>query len=147
MRYSGPIPKPLLRYGALLVCVLLAGIPPSTEAQSGRPGLEGMWSDPPNTAVGAFCSGWCTDAGIDYLNKLLDDPANDARPFVALQAEATKHQTDTYIVPRLTAAALKTYPLDPADDPAFLRCEPYGVAQQITSRHQLEIRQRGNDRI
>jgi hypothetical protein len=37
--------------------------------------------------------------------------------------------------------------LDPADDPGFLRCEPWGLARQIFARHQLEIRQRGNDRI
>ena len=78
---------------------------------------------------------------------MLDDPANDARPFSELQPEAEKYQRETYIVPRLTAAALKTYPLDPADDPAFLRCEPYGLARQMVARHQLEIRQRGNDRI
>jgi hypothetical protein len=40
-----------------------------------------MWSDTPNTAVGLFCFGWCTDVGIDRLNKLLDDPANDSRPY------------------------------------------------------------------
>jgi hypothetical protein len=77
----------------------------------------------------------------------MDDPANDARPFEALQAEADKHQREKYLRPRLTAAALKTYPLDPADDPGFLRCEPWGLARQIFARHQLEIRQRGNDRI
>ena len=138
---------PLVKMGSgLLVFILLTAIPSSARAQS-RPHLDGMWSDPPETAIGAFCSGWCTDAGIDYLNKLLDDPANDARPFEELEAEATKHQLETYILPRLTPAALKTYPLDPADDPAFLRCEPYGLARQITARHQLEIRQRGNDRI
>src|SRR5215510_4850040 len=76
--------------------------------------LEGMWSDPPPTAVGTFCFFSCTDAGIDKLNALLDDPANDKRPFPQLQAEAAKFQTDTYLRPRLTEAALKTYPLDPA---------------------------------
>ena len=147
MKYPRHILGVLVKCGFLLVFILLTGIPSSTEAQSSRPNLEGMWSDPPNTAVGAFCSGWCTDAGIDYLNKLLDDPANDARPFEELQAEATKHQLETYILPRLTPAALKTYPLDPADDPSFLRCVPFGLVRQMRARHQLEIRQRGNDRI
>ncbi len=138
----------IMKYGtSLLVFILLVGIPLSTEAQSSRPTLEGMWSDPPATAVGDFCHGWCTDAGLDYLERLLDDPANDARGFRELQAEAAKHQQETYIVPRLTAAALETYPLDPADDPSFLRCEPYGLARQMRVRHQLEIRQRGNDLI
>jgi len=106
-----------------------------------------MWSDPPRTAVGDFCFGYCTDAGIDYLNKLLDNPANDARPFGDLRAEADKFQRDTYIRSHLTAEALKLFPLDPADDPSFLKCEPYGFARQIFSRHQLEMRAQGNDRI
>ena len=138
----------LVRLGGLLVFILVVtGIPSSTEAQSSRPSLEGMWSDPPATAVGNFCSNWCTDAGLDHLNKLLDDPANDARPFEQLQAEADKHQRETYIRPRLTDAALKTYPLDPADDPSFLRCEPYGLGRQMVAFHQLEIQRRGSDRI
>jgi len=42
---------------------------------------------------------------------------------------------------------LKAYPLDPADDPAFLRCQPIGGARQIFVRHQLDIRRRGKDRL
>src|SRR2546430_41340 len=34
-----------------------------------------------------------------------------------------------------------------SDDPGFLRCEPWGLARQMFARHQLEIRQRGNDRL
>ena len=59
----------------LLVLVLRTWIPSLTEAQSPRPNLEGMWSDPPATPVDSFCSWACTDAGIDRLNALLDDPA------------------------------------------------------------------------
>jgi hypothetical protein len=140
-----------MRFPKCVLCVLcfflLIGIPSSTEAQQSHPNLDGMWSDPPATTIGQFCAGWCTDAGLDYLNRLLDDPANDARPYRELEAEALKYQQEKYIVPRLSDAALKTYPLDPADDPSFLRCEPYGLARQMRSRHQLEIRQRGNDRI
>jgi hypothetical protein len=131
----------------LLVLVLLTWIPSSTEAQSSHSNLDGMWSDPPPTIAGTFCAAWCTDAGMDHLNALLDNPANDARPFDQLQAEADKYQREKYLRPRLTAGGLKTYPLDPADDPGFLRCEPWGLARQLFARHQLEIRQRGNDRI
>jgi hypothetical protein len=109
--------------------------------------LEGMWSDPPATAIGTLCFFACTDAAIDRLNALLDDPANDARPFPELSAAAQEHQQDDYIRPRLTEAALKTYPLDPADDPGFLRCEPWGLAKQMFAPHQLEIRRRGDDQI
>jgi len=106
-----------------------------------------MWSDPPPTAVGTFCFFACTDAGIERLNALMDDPANDARPFPELQTEASRHQRDNYLRLRLTEAALETYPLDPADDPGFLRCEPWGLAKQMFAPHQLEIRRTGIDRI
>ena len=106
-----------------------------------------MWSDPPPTALGSLCFFACTDAAIDRLNALLDDPANDARPYPELAAEAQKHQKDNYLRPRLTLAALKTYPLDPADDPGFLRCEPWGLAKQMFAPHQLEIRRNGDNDI
>ena len=131
----------------LLVFNLSTWISASVEAQSSRPNLEGMWSDPPSTTLGDFCFAWCTDTGIDRLNALLDDPANDARPFGELSAAADKYQRENYLRPRLTEAALKKYPLEPADDPGFLRCEPWGLARQLFARHQLEIRPRGKDRI
>ena len=131
----------------LLITVVLTSITSSAEPQSSRRNLDGMWSDPPSTVMGALCAAWCTDAGMEHLYALLDNPANDPRPFDTLQAEAETYQREKYLRPRLTADALKTYPLDPADDPGFLRCEPWGLARQIFSRHQLEIRQRGNDRI
>jgi|RhiMetdeSRZDD1v2_1073273.scaffolds.fasta_scaffold14594_9 hypothetical protein len=130
-----------------LLAILLLVAKAATAMQQQPAGFEGMWSDPPHSAVGEFCFAWCTDAGIDYLNKLLDDPANDARPFGELLAQATKYQADAYIKPLLTADALKAYPLDPADDPAFLRCQPIGGARQIFVRHQLDIRRRGKDRL
>lgn len=129
----------------LLLAVAYATAP--LRAQTVTSKIEGMWSNPPQTALGALCAFFCTDAGIDRLNMLLDDPANDARPFGQLQAEAFKHQTDNYIRPRLMPAALKTYPVDPADDPGLLRCEPWGLARQMTAPHQLEIRRRGPDRL
>jgi len=131
----------------LLVLVMAActSAPPEPKASPSQ--LEGMWSDPPATAEGTFCFFACTEVGLDRLNALLDDPANDARPFPELQAEAGKHQRENYIRPRLTDAALETYPLDPADDPGFLRCEPWGLARQMFAPHQVEIRQRADDRI
>ena len=76
----------------------------------------------------------------------MDDPANDSRSISELQTIAQNSERD-YIRSQLTEASLKTYPLDPADDPSFLRCEPYGFLRQIFSRHQLEIRQVNKDRL
>jgi len=140
------------RFAALLLFALVAGCSPAPPAPAPKPApvpskLEGMWSDPPQTAVGTFCFFACTDAGIERLNALLDDPANDKKPYGELRAAADKFQTDNYLRPKLTDAALKTYPLDPADDPGFLRCEPWGLAKQMFAPHQLEIRRVADDRI
>jgi hypothetical protein len=135
------------RAGGILLVLACAWTGAPAAAQSAPSSLEGMWSNPPATAVGTFCAFFCTDAGINRLNALLDDPANDAIPYQRLSGMAQQHQTDTYIRPRLTQEALKTYPLDPADDPGLLRCEPWGLAKQMFAPHQLEIRRLGNDRI
>jgi hypothetical protein len=97
--------------------------------------------------VGDFCRAWCTDAGIERLNALLDDPANDARPFPQLRGIAADYQRDRHIRSLMTGAALESFPLDPADDPGLLQCEPWGLARQIFAPHQIEIRQRGSDRV
>ena len=138
-----------IKYGwALLLFVSFACTSAAPPAAAPTPTkLAGMWSDPPLTTLGMLCRFQCTDAGIERLNALLDDPANDTRPYAELRAEAERHATDNYFRPRFTEAALKTYPLDPADDPGFLRCEPWGLAKQMFAPHQLEIRQPGADRI
>jgi hypothetical protein len=127
--------------------ILAACAPTQPPAQRAPKKIEGMWSDPPPTAEGSFCFFACTDTGLNRLNALLDDPANDTRPYPELASEAEKHQRETYIRPRLTEAALKTYPLDPADDPGFLRCEPWGLARQMFAPHQLEIRRRSDNEV
>ena len=125
----------------VVVLALTAGL---AVAQS-HPNFEGMWSDPPFTAEDTFCAAWCTDAGLERLNALLDNPANDNRRFPDLSSEADRYQRDQYIRTRLTETELKKFPLDPAADPGFLRCEPWGVARQIMARHQLQIRPQGRD--
>ena len=130
-----------------ITLVALATTIASARPQSSAKAFQGMWSDPPAAITADFCAGFCTDAGIDRLNALLDDPKNDARPLGEVRAEADKYSREQYIRPRLNEAALKTYPLDPADDPSFLRCEPYGLVRQMVARHQLEIRQVASDRL
>jgi len=134
------------RRRVLLGLVLAACLPGLARGQSPASRLEGMWSDPPTTPEGLFCFFACTDAGIARLNALLDDPANDARPFQQLQAEAKRYERE-YLRDQLTPAARKRYPFDPADDPGFLRCEPWGMVRQIFAPHQLEIRQPAPDRL
>lgn len=115
-------------------------------AQSARPDFTGMWSDPPPTPVDQFCFITCTDAGVAHLNALLDDPANDSRPFRELSMQAKRYEREEYVRPRLTVVAANTFPLDPADDPGFLQCEAWGFAREIFAPHQMEMRQY-DDRI
>src|ERR1051325_7029585 len=107
----------------LVLTVALALVALPAAAQQSHPNFEGMWSDPPFTAEDTFCAAWCTDAGLQRLEALLDNPANDKRPFADLSNEADKYQRDQYIRPRLSDANVKRFPLDPAADPGFLRCE------------------------
>jgi hypothetical protein len=147
MPNPGHIPMRVLqRACGALAFILMVWNPASALAQSPESRLEGMWSDPPTTPEGEFCMMECTDAGIARLNELLDNPANDARPFDQLQTEARAYERE-YLRSRLTDDALKSYPIDQAENPPFLRCEPPGIAQQMFMPHQLEIRKRGNDRI
>ncbi len=125
----------------VIIHLLFLSISTFAQAQSDYPNLEGMWSDPPHTIADSQCYLYCTDAGLSHLEELLDDPANDDRPLAELTQAAGRYQREQYFRPRLTAAALENYPRDPADDPAFLRCEPWGFAKEIFSPHQLEIRQ------
>lgn len=139
------------RLWSAALCALMIGCGQANEPAplpdpAPRPDLSGMWSDPPASAVDQFCFITCTEAGITYLNTLLDDPANDTRPFNELSRLAARHQSEEYIRPALAPDVARTFPLDPADDPGFLRCEPWGVARQIVAPHQLEIRQY-DDRI
>ena len=99
------------RGSTLLILTLLAGITPA-QSQAPTSKLEGMWSDPPATALGTFCFFSCMDAATDRLNKLLDDPANDARPARDLIGEAKVFEGE-YLKARLTPEALKHFPWIP----------------------------------
>lgn len=130
----------------LLVSLLILSPPGTARAQDARQGLEGMWSDPPANPSDFLCFGWCTDMGIAYVESLIDDPANDDRPFLELRDQTIEHELMEYVRPRLTPEALDSFPLDPLDDPGYLNCEPWGLARQMFAPHQLEIT-RYDDRV
>jgi len=100
-----------------------------------------MWSDPPFTALDTLCLFYCSDAGFDHMNSLLDDPSNDDRSYEELYMETMRYQVEHYIRPLMTPAALEQFPWDPARDPGFLNCEPWGFLRQMFAAHQLEIEQ------
>jgi len=120
-----------------------AACSPEPATLAGVPALEGMWSGVLNGAIeDMFCDwGWCTDVGRERLRVLLDDAANDKRLTIQLFGDAALYQIEHYVVPRLTPAGRATLGVDPADDPGFLLCEPWGFARQIFAPHQLLITQ------
>jgi hypothetical protein len=126
---------------ALGLSACSARTPPAPVSQPAAPDLAGMYSDPPNTALDMFCFFACTDVGLKRLAELLDDPANDARPYSELSGDAAQRQFDDYFRPRLTEAALAAPLPDPLQDPGYLRCERWGFARQTFAPHQLEIKQ------
>ena len=128
-----------------LAAFVVAGSTPAW-AQSAARGLEGMWSDPPVTIIGRLCGFACSDAGITAMNALLDDPANDNVPYNVLTRRVAERHVE-YLRSTLSELSLKTFPLDPADDPSFLKCEPWGLSRQMFAPHQLEIRGIGRDRV
>jgi hypothetical protein len=136
--------KDTARWSAAALLALSLAVPAT--AQQRAPDLSGMWSDPPATLEDTFCMFFCTQPGLDKLEELLADEANDDRSVPDLFTEAAKFQLDTYLKPRLTAEAIATLGLDPADDPGFLECEPWAFAREILAPHQLEIEQRA-DRV
>ncbi len=128
--------------GSAAVFVLVVGGAVGAAEAEEPPELEGMWSGVRGTVEDMFCDwGWCTDAGLDRLAELLDDPANESRFTIQLFSEAALYQIEHYLIPRLTPAARATLRMDAADDPGFLRCEPWGFARQIFAPHQLKITQ------
>src|SRR5436309_15728696 len=74
--------------GGALVLIAYVSMPAFSQTQSASRNFVGMWSDPPVTITGDCCANCCTDAGIERLDALLDDPKNDARSLAELRAEA-----------------------------------------------------------
>jgi len=130
----------------VLISALFFVFPIHAQTQGSRPNLEGMWSDLPAGAENNLCLLVCTDEGVEYLMGLLDDSENLDRPFIELQVQTWAYQVEEITPKYLTPAALESYPLDMAEDPGLVDCEPWGYARQIFVPHQLQIQQY-NDRI
>ena len=111
---------------AFAICTFAVTASDFVCAQSGPQSLDGMWSDPPLDPVDFFCAGVCTQAGIDRLNALLDDPSNDDRPLAELISEAGRAEAE-YVQPRFAPEALERRLQDPLQDPGYLNCEPWGL--------------------
>src|SRR5689334_23823882 len=100
LQRGGSVMRTLPGTGSLVILLLASMARPA--APQSHPVFEGMWGDPPVSAEDTFCAAYCTDAGLQRLGALLDDPKNDNRPYVQLSAEADNYQRDSYIRPLLT---------------------------------------------
>lgn len=110
-------------------------------AANAVPQLSGMWSDPPASALDAFCHTGCLIAAHDYLSDLLDDPVNSNRSYQELVQQAQRY-TASEIMPRvLTPAALTRYPFDRTKDPSLTVCEPWGFTREVLSPHAMKLEQ------
>jgi hypothetical protein len=128
----------------LVLAIASGALAQAPAASASRGDVEGRWSDPPGTPEDHFCRVWCTETGVARLRALLDDPANDLRPYEELRVEADRHQRENYLRPRLTDAAAGRFPAGAATDPSLLHCEPWGLARQPFSRFQMEIARVGD---
>ena len=126
---------------ALIAQLLSIGVAALAQAQQDPPDFSGIWSDPLPTPENLLCFMGCTDAGIEYLNALLDDPNNDDRPFSELNGEAAGFQVNEHTRSFLTTSALEGYPVPLAEDPGLTECRPWGFARQILIAHQMEVSQ------
>ena len=132
-----------------LIFIVFALSSITTQAHTTRPDLAGVWKtsyvsldDPRWTLTDLACSSWCSLAAYNYLEKLLNNPDNNARSIKELLAEAQnygKQQLDELLTP-LAIKKLSEY--DPANDPA-VDCTPDGdgLRHQITAPLPIRIDQ------
>ncbi len=128
---------------SIVVVSIATGCAPT---QDSLPDMAGMWSDLPASEENSVCFLTCTDESQAYMAALLADPANLELPYNQLQFQTWMHQVQVTTPGYLTPAALAVYPLDMAQDPGLIDCEPWGLARQIFVPHQMELTQYG-DRI
>jgi len=137
---------------ALAMAVVL---PLSSQAgEQSRPDLEGVWmttylslNDSRWRIEDLACSGWCSTPAYKYLQDLLRDPANDARPVKEL-VEDMQQFNQEYLDGLLTPLGkARQAEYDPAKDPA-VDCDPEGDGwrHQLTAPPPIEIEQH-DDRV
>ena len=112
--------------------------------------VKGIWSglittqDRDEWAIEDFsCFSGCPPEVYQFLTNLIDDPANDDRPYTALQAQAQQYARDI-MAGKLTPEGLERQAeLTLATDPV-IRCEPFGFFQQVVSALPITISQEQN---
>jgi hypothetical protein len=114
--------------------------------QSETPDLTGIWSgvyttpaDPRWRLADFACPVGCGAEFYNYLQRLLDDPGNDARSFAELE-QIAKEATPTLPMLLTTDGRALHAQFVREQDPS-IRCEPKGLGRQATNPLPMSIRQ------
>ena len=139
-------------HAAFGLVLLLQSFPTMLSAgQREAPALDGTWSGIYTTPADSrwrladfACPVGCSVAFYEYLQALLADPRNDARPFE--QVEKAAELAMPPLAAFLTEAGEALHAqFDRRQDPS-IRCEPKGLGRQATNPLPMAISQ-GADRI
>jgi len=129
MTYQSGIPIRFAKCGSgLLIFLLITLVPTLTAAQSSRSKVDGMWSDPPAPQSARFVSFCVLTLGLSVSMRswtIRQTTLVRSRNF-RTRPESTSGNSSVAAY----RCRAETYPVDQADNPSFLRCEPPGLAQQ-----------------
>ena len=137
-----------LRVSALAA---LLATPLAASAQTNDPAAPflGTWSGVFTTQDNEFwriedyaCFPGCSPAMRDHLIALLDDPANDEKPFDALLGESVGFAAGQ-LAAILTPLGRQIQQANTFENDPKLRCEPYGFVREVTSALPMIIRRDG----
>lgn len=133
-----------------ITCLVLSALlVPFANTSRAQPAIEGVWS----TALTApdleaweiedyYCFDGCPVAVRAYMRALVQDPANDERPYIDLEVETTDFARE-HLAGLLTDNGrenLRTFQEDVAAD-SILQCAPFGYFRQTLSPLPLKISQ------
>lgn len=132
-----------------LVALLAAPLGASAQADDALTPFLGTWSGVFTTQENEFweledlaCFPGCPPEVRSYLTGLLDDPANDERPFGALMGEMAGYAAQ-HLGSILTPLGREIQEANtPSNDPK-LHCQPYGFAREVANALPMTIRRDG----
>ncbi|MEO8464050.1 MAG: hypothetical protein ABI640_01810 [Gammaproteobacteria bacterium] len=111
--------------------------------------LEGAWSGVMTTRDNDFwrvedwaCFNGCTDKTVAQVRELLNDPANDKLPVMALIGRSWGMAREE-MKSHLTAPALEIFAKISDETDPTLNCEPYGFAREVVNALPIKISKDG----
>ena len=115
-----------------------------------HPSFEGIWSGFFTTRDHEFwrlediaCFAGCTKAAYEFMGTLLDDPANDEKPFDALMGQTFQFMYDE-MTRKLTPEGVEMQKaVTPNNDPT-LDCKPYGFFREAINPLPMVIARDGD---